>query len=392
MNFLKDFNFTGKKVLLRCGFDVPIKEGKILDDFRIEITLPTINYLKERRAKIILISHLGQPAKVQSSKLKVKNYSLKPVALHLEKLLSEKVKFLNECIGEMVKKKVEKMKEGEILLLENLRLEKGEEENDEKFAKELASLGEVYVSEAFSVCHRPHASVVTLPKLLPSVAGLRLKKEIEVLSEIKEQPKRPQVLIIGGAKIPSRIKVIERFLKKVDHLLLGGKIANVLLRVKGISLGKPWPEEEVTKIIEKLDITSPKIHLPVDVLCSPDESGKVYIRETGPGNVRKEEEIFDIGDETIKKFEQIIKTAQTLFWSGPLGLVENKNFSKGTEEIAKMIVKNYSAFKVAGGGDTIVFLKKIGLLNKFSFISSGGGAMLAFLADEKLPGIEALKT
>lgn len=388
---LKDFNFQNKRVLVRCDFNVPMKNGEILDDFKIKTALLTITHLKRVGAKVILMSHLGRPLQIKNKRKRLKKFTLKSVRQRLEHLLKEKVRFSKDITGKRVRKEIEKMKPGNILLLENLRFEKGEQENSTSFAKSLAELGEVYVNDAFPSCHRNHVSIAGLPKLLPHFAGANLEKEIEVLSRISQNPEPPLVVIIGGVKIASKIKVIEKFLKDADHLIFGGKIANIILRVKGICPGKPWPAEEIVKKIERLNLTDPKIHLPVDVVVSPDELGETYIRETGPGNVRKEESIFDVGEETIQAFGEIIKGAQTVFWSGTLGLVENENFSKGTKEIAQLIVRNHGAFKVVGGGDTIAFLRKINLLDRFSFVSTGGGAMLSFLAGEKLPGIEALK-
>ncbi|GAF87327.1 unnamed protein product, partial [marine sediment metagenome] len=280
----------------------------------------TINHLVENEAKVILISHFGQP------KEKDIKYSLKPIGLKLEKLLDKNVKFLDDCKGGKIEKEIENMKAGQVVLLENLRFYPGEKENDLKFAKALAKLGDIYISEAFSVAHRNHASIASLPKLIPSGIGFLFGREIMALTKVKQNPARPLVVIIGGIKISSKIKVIEKFLSKADHLLLGGKIANIILRVKGICLGKPWPEEDVIKIIEKLKLTDTKIHLPVDVVVSPNESGEVYIRETGPGSVRKEEGIFDIGPETIKTFKKIIEEGKTIIWSGALGMAENEKF------------------------------------------------------------------
>jgi len=391
MNSLKDFNFQNKRVLVRCDLNVPIAGGRVLDDFKIQRVLRTLTYLKKAGAKIILLSHLGRPDQNQKSKIKNQKYTLKPVAAKLEELLKDKVKFSKKCIGRKAKKEVKKLKPGGILLLENLRFEKGEEKNDQKFAKALAELGDVYVAEAFAVCHRQHASVAVLPKLLPHFAGFEFEKEIEVLSQISQNPVRPLVVIIGGVKIASKIKVIEKFLKISDHLLFGGQIANVILRVKGICLGKPWPDEAVIKVIEKLNLTDTKIHLPVDVVVSPDETGEIYIHQTAPGSVRKDEGIFDIGKETIQTFSGIIKGAGTLFWSGPLGMYENEKFSQGTREIGRAIARTHNAFRIVGGGDTVAAVRKFNLLDKFSYVSTGGSVMLAFLAGEKLPGLEALK-
>lgn len=381
---LKDFNFQDRRVLLRCDFNVPIEQGRVLDDFRLKKALPTINYLNEKGAKIILLSHLGRPEKGEK-------LSLRPVAEKLKELLGRKVKFLKECVGKKVKKKIDKMKAGEVALLENLRFEKGEEANEENFAYQLAELGDVYVSEAFSVSHRAHASIVRVPKLLPSLPGFLLTKEIETLSKISKNPQRPLVVVLGGVKISSKIKALVKLLPMTDHVLLGGKVANALLVVKGISIGRPWPEETVAQMIKGLNLTSLKIHLPIDVVASSDESGEFYIRETGPGNVRKEEKILDIGEETIQTFKQIIREARTIVWSGPLGLYEEPHFRKGTEEIGQAIARAHSAFRVAGGGDTVKALRQFNLLQRFDFISTGGGAMLFFLAGETLPGLDALK-
>lgn len=385
MKSLADFNFKNKKVIVRCDFNVSIKDGKIFDDFRIKEVIPTINHLTENGAKVILMSHLGQPKGRES------NYSLKPVAFKLEELLGKNVKFLDDCQGSRVEREIKKMEPGQVILLENLRFYPGEKQNDLKFAQALAKLGDIYISEAFSVSHRNHASIATLPKLMPSGIGFLFGREIMALAKIKENPARPLVVIIGGIKISSKIRVIERFLSKADHVLLGGKIANIILRVKGICLGKPWPEEDVVEIIEKLELTDTKIHLPIDVIVSPNESGEVYIRETGPGSVRKEEGIFDIGPETIQTFKRIIEEGKTIIWSGALGMAENEKFRQGTKSIAEAIAKNHQAFKVAGGGDTAKLLNQFGLSEKFSYISTGGGAMLNYLVGEKMPGIKALK-
>lgn len=376
---------------MRCDFNVPLKEGKVLDDFKIQKTLQTIRYLRDNGGKIILSSHLGWPQEIKQKKERLKRYSLKPVKERLERLLGEKIRFSEEVLGNKPKKEIKKLKPGQILLLENLRFEKGEEKNDENFAKELAKLADVYVGEAFGVSHRRHASLVTLPKLLPHFAGFSLKEEIEALTKVKENPEKPLVVIIGGVKISSKIKVIEEFLGKADHLLFGGKIANVILRVKGICIGRPWPPEDVVRKINKMNLTDPRFHLPIDVIASPDETGEIYTRQTGPGNIRKEESIFDIGPETINNFINIIKEGKTIVWSGALGMAENENFRRGTEEVAQAITRNHQAFSLVGGGDTVSLMKEFDLRDKFSHVSTGGSAMLAFLAGESLPGIEALR-
>ena len=395
MKTIRDFNVKNKRVLVRCDFNVSFDEkGKISDDFRIRQTLPTIKYLIEKEAKIILISHLGRPlywyAK-RGGKVEAGKYSLKPIAQSLEKLLSQKVKFLNDCLGEEVRKEIENLKPGKIILLENLRFYKEEEKGNLIFAETLAKLGEIYINDAFGVCHRIHSSIVGLPKYLPSGAGLLLEKEIKILSKVLKNPKRPLIVIIGGVKISTKIGVIEQFLRIADHLLLGGKICEPLLQAKGILVGRPWPKRETIEAVEKINLTNPKLHLPIDGLaCLPDlEEG--YSRKTGIGNIRKEEEIFDIGPGTIELFSDLIKGAKMILWSGPLGYFEREPFDAGSKAIAEVVVRNHSAFKIAGGGDTNAFLAKYNFRDKFDHVSTGGGAMLEFLSGEELPGIKALE-
>jgi phosphoglycerate kinase len=385
---LKDINTENKKVLVRCDFNVPLsKAGKVEDDFRIKKTIPTIKELLKNNAKIILMSHLGDP----EGEFK-KELSLEPVRAKLEELLGVSIIKTDSCIGEKTKRIMGEMKPGEIILLENLRFEKGEENNDEVFVKELAALGEVFINDAFGCCHRAHASIVGIPRFLPSCAGLLLEKEISVLSKVMDNPWRPFVAIIGGVKISTKIKLIKKLLEKADHLLLGGEIANAILRAKNIVVGKPLPDEEkIVKEIESIELTSPKLHLPVDVIASPNRRGDIYTRRSAIGTVRKEEFLPDIGPETIEVFSKIIESAGTIVWSGPLSLFEEPIFEKGTKEIAEAIVKNHKAYKVIGGGETLFAADKFGLTEKFDHVSTGGGAMLNFLAGEKLPGIKALE-
>ncbi len=384
---IKDIKAENKRVFIRCDFNVPIENGIVMDDFKIEKSLATIKFLREKGAKIILASHLGRPLK----KKDYKKYSLLPVRDKLQMMLSQKIIFSKKLSGWRLKRKIRKMKKGEIILLENLRFNKGEELGDEKFAKKLSKLADYFVNEAFSASHRNHASVAVLPKFLPSFAGFQFEKEVESLSKVLKNPERPLVVIIGGAKIETKVGVIENFTKVADHILLGGKTANAILAVKGISVGRPWPGEKAVKMAQKINITDKKIHLPIDVLVSPTKKGDVYIRDTGPGSVRKEEEILDIGEETSKTFANIISEGKTIFWSGPLGFFENSKFSGGTKAIIDAFSENKSAFKVAGGGDTVAAIKHFNAFSNFSFVSTGGGAMLEFLSGEKLPGIEALE-
>lgn len=386
MKTLKDFNFKNKKVLLRCDFNVPLsKDGLILDDFRIKQTIPTIEYLIKQGAKVILMSHLGDP----NGKI-VEGLRLTPIQEKLMEYLDLSIVKANDCLGKDVEEWTNQMKEGEILLLENLRFHKEEEENDENFAKELAKLADIYINDAFGVCHRAHASIVGIPKYLPAGAGLLLEKEIKTLTNVLEKPWRPLVAIIGGVKISTKIKTIEQFLEIADHLLIGGEIANTILNGKGILIGRPLPEKEILEKIDKIDLTNSKIHLPVDGIIALKDKGEDFIREGAIGTAKKEEGVFDIGPETIKIFKKIIEEAKMIVWNGPLGFFEDKKFEKGTREIADEIARNHNAFKIVGGGETIEAVAKFGLFDKFDHVSTGGGAMLEFLAGEKLPGIAAL--
>jgi len=347
MRTLKNFEVKDKRVLVRCDFNVPLnKEGNILDDFRIKQTLPTIEYLIEKGAKVILMSHLGRPeGKV------VESLRLTPIQNRLMEYLDYNppatyISKAPDCVGEEIEKWSREMQPGEILLLENLRFYKEEEGNNEGFARKLAKLGDIYINDAFSVCHRNHASIVGIPKYLPSGAGFLLEKEVKVLSQIIKNPKRPLVVIIGGSKVEDKAKVAERFSEIANFLLLGNLIAEERIKEK----------------------KSKKIFFPTD-----------------------SKKNLDIGEKTIKIFKEKIFKARTIFWAGPLGKIEEKKYQKGTREIAKAIIDS-GAFSVIGGGDTVEFVNKIGLIEKFSHVSVGGGAMLAFLVGEKLPGLEALRS
>mgnify|MGYP002639679833 CR=1 FL=1 len=380
---LNDYNFFNKKVLLRCDFNVAIEKGKVVDGFKIKRAKKTIDYLKESGARIIIASHLEKPGFL-------KRASLRPVAVFLEELLGDKVLFAPKCVGKNTRKMANGLKPGEIMLLENLRFNRGEKQNKEKFAKELATLAEVYVGEAFSCCHRKHTSIVSCPKFLPHFIGFECEREVNILSSLMDNPQRPLVVVIGGAKVEAKLKMIKKFLPLADQILFGGKVANTLLCVKGIVVGNEEPSDETREILSQINLTDQKIHLPLDVVaCLSNEDNSV--REVALGSVKAEEEVFDIGEATIEKFSEILKTAKTIFWSGELGLTENAKFKKGTLEIVKSIVQNKEALKVAGGGDTTAFIRGEGMEDEFSFLSIGGSAMLEFIANETLPGIEALK-
>ena len=380
MKFLRDLDVKDKRVLLRVDFNVPVGDDGLVDskeDWRIEATLPTINYLLNQKAKVILLSHLGRPkGRV------VKSLRLDPIAQRLSELLNKKVV------------KVEKMKEvksDEIVLLENLRFYSGEEENDPDFTQQLAKLGEIYVNDAFGNVHRAHASMVGLPQYLPSCAGLLLEKEIKVLSEISDKAERPLIVIIGGVKISTKIKVIKNFLKKADGLILAGALANTVISAKGFAIGKSVSQKEMIEEVKQLELTNIKLHIPVDVVASVDPSGRAPSRVAAVGNTEEKEMILDIGPDTIRLFSRIISKAKTIIWNGPLGIFEVEKFAQGSRKIAQAVAQS-DGFSLVGGGETITLLEQLGLLKKIDHISTGGGAMLKFLANEKLPGIEALKS
>jgi 3-phosphoglycerate kinase len=348
MKDLNQFNLENKRVLVRCDFNVPLnEEGNILDDFRIRQSLGTIKYLANKGAKIILMSHLGDPQK-ETEKSQLKKYSLNFVVKRLEELLDKKIYFLNDCVGLEVEKKVKDLEPGQIVLLENLRFHEEEEKNDSDFAKALANLGDIYVNEAFSVSHRSHASIVGIPKYLPSCAGFLFEKEISVLRGLVENPKRPLVVIIGGKKVETKSGLIEKFAQVADWVLISGLIKKEI-------------NEKRLKFSNEEKIVFP--------------SGDLAA--------------LDINTETIKKLEEKIVLAKTVFWNGPFGMTEEEEYAVGSKAITDAIIKS-GAFSVIGGGETLEFVNRLGLIDKFSHVSTGGGAMMVFLSGEKLSGVEAL--
>lgn len=384
--------FYQKRVIVRVDFNVAIERGRVKEDFRIKAALPTIKYLIKQKAKVILISHLGRPEEGKSNFNGNSNQklTLEPAAKYLSNILKKKVGFVSDCVGEKVKSAVEKMKFGDVVLLENLRFYHEEEKNDEVFAKKLSENGDYFINDAFAVSHRNHASVVGITKFLPACAGFLLAKEVEVLTKAYTHPKKPFCIVMGGGKISSKINLIMRFFDKADHILIGGALANTLLSAKGYAIGKSKTDPAMIEKIKDFDITSTKIHLPIDTMVVKEISDVAPVQIKGAGNIADDEIILDIGPDTIDLFSRIAQESKMVIWNGPLGLFEMKKFAKGTNEFAKALVKS-KAFEIIGGGDTITALDKIKLLNKFDFVSTGGGAMLEFLAGEELPGIEALK-
>lgn len=380
MKTLKEGDFQNKTVLVRCDFNVGInQQDQITDDFRIRQNLPTIEYLLGQNSRVVLLSHLEKNGKLLSLKI-IKN--------QLEKLLNMPIAFANDCVGNAAIKGIKAINPGQAILLENLRFHNGEKNNDDKFAQSLSKLGQIYVNDAFACSHRKHASIVGLPAYLPSYAGLLLESEITNLSKILQNPDHPFAVIIGGAKISTKAKTIANILKIADHLMMGSKIGEALLAQKHLLANKHVLEYDES--LEKIDLTNPKIHLPVDGILALADLSEGYLRQAAIGGIRNEEEIYDIGPETIKFYKEIIKDAKTIFFNGPLGLIENPEFITGTRQILDAISKNHQAFKVAGGGETLEIINRLNLQKSFNFLSTGGGAMLEFLAGNVLPGISAL--
>lgn len=383
---IREIDISNKRVLVRVDFNVNLNEnGEVEDDFRIRAALPTIKYLLGNNAKIILMSHLGKP-----DGKAVEGLRLGPIQDKLTEILDLSVAKADDCVGEKIEKWIAGMQTGEILLLENLRFHKGEKENDEKFAGQLARLGDIYVNDAFGTCHRNHASVSAITKFLPSYAGLLLEKEIEVLTKAIENPEKPLAVIIGGAKVSTKIKVIKKFLDIAENILLGGALANTVLHAQGLAIGKSFVEEAALEKIKDFNITDTKLHLPVDAVVSKNKSGQEEAIIEPVGKIGEDKLILDIGPETEELFGEIIKSAKTVIWNGPMGLFETEKFSRGTRMVASAII-SCGCHSIVGGGETIAFINKNGWTDKFFHVSTGGGAMLKFLAGEKLPGIEALE-
>lgn len=375
---LKDADLKGKRVLVRTDFNV------LDDDGKIKATLPTIKYLLERKCRVILLSHLGRPkGKV------VEELRLDGVGKALSKLLGREVKKLNETVGLNVDKAVKEMKEEDVILLENVQFHPGECENDEKYAKQLASLADIFVLDAFGQAHREYASLTQIQKFLPSYAGLLMEKEVSTLSRLLKNPERPFVAVLGGAKVSDKVKLIENLLTKVDRLLIGGAMAFTFLKAKGYETGQSKVENDFTETAGKL-LESGKILLPEDVAAADKFDANAARKVVSAERIPKEWIGLDIGSETAATFKKELLKAKTVVWNGPMGVFEFERFAQGTTEIATAISK-LKATTVIGGGDTLAAAKKAGAEGKFTHTSTGGGAMLEFLEGKKLPAIEALE-
>ena len=387
---IRDIEVAGKKVLVRCDFNVPLdsETGKITDNRRIRAALPTINYLLDNNAKVILCSHLGRPKGEVTPK-----YSLKPVAEELSKLLNKKVTLAKDVIGEDAEKLTSNMENGDIILLENVRFHKEEEKNDPEFAKKLASFAEIYVNDAFGTAHRAHASTAGVADYLPAVSGFLIEKELEFLGSSLENPERPFVAILGGAKVSDKIGVIENLLEKVDTLLIGGGMAYTFYKAQGHGIGTSICEEDkldlAKEILEKAKQKGVNLLLPVDNHVSSEYSNDGESKFVESTEIPEGFMGLDIGPKTIENFKNVIKTAKTILWNGPLGVSEFDKFAEGTKQIAKALAES-NAVTIIGGGDSAAAIEKMGLADKMTHISTGGGASLEFLEGKVLPGIACL--
>jgi phosphoglycerate kinase len=386
---IRDVDVQGKRVLVRVDFNVPIENGKVLDDWRLRATLPTIRYLTERGAKVILLSHLGRPKGKRDEQ-----FSLRPVAQRLSELLGQPVQFADDCVGEVAEQTVARLQAGEVLLLENLRFHAGEEANDDSFAQQLARLGDVFVNDAFGAAHRAHASVHAITKFLPSYAGLLMEREVTHLSRLLEAPEKPFVAVLGGAKVSDKIGVIRNLLTKVDALLIGGAMAFTFLKAQGYETGKSLVEAD------KLDLANAllgearekgvELVLPVDVAVAESDAEDAATQVVPVTAIPADKAGYDIGPETANLFAERIRTAKTVFWNGPMGRFERTPFKAGTKAIAEALAQ-CSGTTVVGGGETAAAAFEFGIADKVTHVSTGGGAALELLEGRELPGIAVLK-
>ena len=380
----------GKKVIVRVDLNVPMKDGAITESSRIIKILPTIKLLIEKKAKIIIFSHIGRP------KGKVVNgMSLKPISNKLSDLLNKEVIFNKNAISEKISVEIDKIEDGSVMMMENIRFYDGEEKNDDTFSKTISNLGDIYVNDAFSCSHRAHSSIEGITKYIPSYCGLQLVEEINALKKITSKIKRPVTCIIGGSKISTKIKIISNLIKDFDNIIIVGGMGNAMLKNTGINIGKSVCDEGyknlVGEIIEKSETHNCKIYYPIDVVVSKTLDGNGTIKEIT--EVNNDEMILDIGPKTIESIKNIINDTNTVLWNGPAGYFENPNFANGTKKILEIIANKRlkdKIYAVAGGGETVAVINKFNKLNTFNFVSTAGGAFLKYLEGRELPGIKAL--
>ncbi|HJB79013.1 MAG TPA: phosphoglycerate kinase [Candidatus Nosocomiicoccus stercorigallinarum] len=388
---IKDLDLKGKTVLVRADFNVPLEDGKITNDKRITAALPTIKYIINAGGKVVLFSHLGR-VKTEED---LETLSLLPVGNRLSEKLEQDVYFVNATKGEELESAIEDLKEGEVLLVENTRFEdldgKKESKNDEALGKYWASLGDVFVNDAFGTAHRSHASNVGISAHLPAVSGFLIEKEIEFLGEAVLNPKRPLVAILGGAKVSDKITVIESLLEKADKILIGGGMANTFLRAQGYDTGKSLVEEDKLDLAKSLlETGKDKLVLPVDVVAAKEFSNETEYAVRGASEIEADEMALDIGPKTVEVFEDVLKDAKTVVWNGPMGVFEMSNFAQGTIKVCESLAKLEDAITIIGGGDSATAAEQLGFEEDFTHISTGGGASLEFLEGKELPGIKAL--
>ena len=386
---IKDIELKGKRVFCRVDFNVPMQDGKISDDTRIKAALPTISYLTEQGAKVILASHLGRPKGQVVEELR-----LAPVAERLSELSGKDVQKAEEAYGETVQSIIGNMQNGEILLLENVRFYPGEEKNDQELAKSFAALADVYVNDAFGAAHRAHASTEGIAHHLPAVAGLLMEKELSVLGKALSNPERPFTAIIGGAKVKDKIGVIENLLEKVDHLIIGGGLGYTFIKAQGHEIGNSLLEEDKIELaksfIESAKEKGVKLHLPIDAVVTAEFSPDAEADNVDIDAIPNDKMALDIGPKTSELFADVIKSSKLVIWNGPMGVFEFDKFANGTRTVAQALAEANDTYSIVGGGDSAAAAEKFGLAEKMSHISTGGGASLEFMEGKELPGVVAL--
>lgn len=385
---IKDIDVKGKKVFCRVDFNVPMQNGVITDDTRVRAALPTIKYLVEQGAKVILASHMGRPKGEVKEELR-----LTPVAKKLSELLNKEVAKADEAYGENVKAMIEKMSDGDVLLLENVRFYPGEEKNDPELAKEFASLADIFVNDAFGAAHRAHASTEGIAKYLPAVSGFLMQKELDVLGKAMSNPERPFTAIIGGAKVKDKIGVIENLLDKVDNLIIGGGLAYTFIKAKGLEIGTSLVEEDkidmAKSFMQKAEEKGVKFYMPIDATIAPEFGENVETKIVDIDSIPADWMSLDIGPKTVELYSDVIKNSKLVIWNGPMGVFEFDKFANGTKGVAEALASS-EAFSVIGGGDSAAAAEKFHLADKMSHISTGGGASLEFIEGKELPGVVAL--
>ncbi|AST96772.1 phosphoglycerate kinase [Shouchella clausii] len=386
---LYDYDFAGKTVFCRVDFNVPMKDGKITDETRIQAALPTIKYLSEQGARVLLASHLGRPKGEV-----VESLRLAPVATRLGELLGKEVQAVQEAHGPVAKQAVEGLEDGGVLLLENVRFYPGEEKNDPELAKAFASLADIFVNDAFGAAHRAHASTEGIAHYLPSAAGFLMEKELDVLGKALSNPERPFTAVIGGAKVKDKIGVIDNLLDKVDNLIIGGGLAYTFVKAQGYEVGKSLLEEDkldlANQFMEKAEQKGVKFYMPEDVIVADDFSDDANKKEVAISDIPADWEALDIGPKTRKTYEAVLKASKLVIWNGPMGVFELESFAGGTKAVANALAEASDTYSVIGGGDSAAAVEQFGLADKMSHISTGGGASLEFMEGKALPGVVAL--